>query len=134
VYLVGAHLQKRFFNVPNFLVQQRYTLYLGAEMPMFSTPEAEDHLKHMHVANHRELAIAKFAARVADCLWPRCQENVDEAIAEYKVMASKSRVHVPEPYYEPPKVPHFLPLTCWCALQGKDYEVVELNWLTVDST
>jgi hypothetical protein len=99
-------------------VQQQYTLYLGAEMPMDSSAKAEEHLKSMHVVNHRELAIAKFAARVADFLWPGCQENVDEAIAKHKVMASKCRVHVPEPVYEPPHVPHFLPFTSWCVLNS----------------
>jgi hypothetical protein len=96
-------------------MQVHYNLFLGADLKLFSTAKAENHLRNMHEPNHRELAISKFAARVADFLWPGCQENVDEAIAKHKVMASKTRVHIPEPEYEPPKVPHVLPFTNWCA-------------------
>jgi hypothetical protein len=96
-------------------LQVHYNLFLGANLKMFSSAKAEQHLKNMHEPNHRELAISKFAARVADLLWPGCQDNVDEAIAKHKQMVSKSRVHVPEPEYVPPSVPHLLPVTNWCA-------------------
>lgn len=98
------------------MLQEHYSLYLGADLPMYSTARAEQHLKNMHEPNHRELKIAKYAARLADFLWPGCQENVDEAIAKHKIMVAKNRVHIPEPEYEPPSVPHLLPFTNWCAI------------------
>lgn len=97
-------------------MQTHYKLFLGADLSLYSTPEAESKLRSMHEPNHRELAISKFASRVADVLWPGCQDSVDEAIAKHKVMAAKSRVHVPEPEYQPPEVPHVLPFTNWYGL------------------
>lgn len=96
-------------------MQVHYNLYLGADLRMFSSHLAETRLKNMHEPKHKDLWISKFASRVADVLWPGCQDQVDEAIAKHKVMAAKSRVHVPEPEYEPPQVPHFLPVTNWRA-------------------
>ena len=101
-------------------VQVTYSLWLGADLKLFSTAKAEQHLKNMHEPNHRELRISKWAGRVADVLWPGCQENIDEAIAKHKVMVSKTRVHIPEPEYEPPQVPHLLPFTSWCATRLAD--------------
>ena len=70
----------------------------------------------MHEVNHRELPIARFAARVADFLWPNIQEMIDEAISNNKG-ARKQRAIDDEEEYQPPKIPHFLPITNWCAPQ-----------------
>ena len=69
----------------------------------------------MHEPNHRELRIAKFAARVADFLWPKCQDEIDEALAKHKIMQATKRVHEveEEEEYQPPEVPHVLPFTTW---------------------
>lgn len=69
----------------------------------------------MHDPNHRELAISKYAARVADMLWPRVQDDVDEAIAKSKEMNANKRIGVEEvEEFVPPEVPHVLPVTNWC--------------------
>jgi hypothetical protein len=96
-------------------IQVHYKLFLGADLDLFSTAKAEEAFKNMHEPNHRELAISKFASRVADVLWPGCQEDIDETIAKHKVMVSKTRIHIPEPEYQPPNVPHILPFTSWYA-------------------
>eukprot|EP00892_Ulva_mutabilis_P010339 jgi/Ulvmu1/7678/UM038_0109.1 len=92
-----------------------YNLWIGSNMPMYSSAEAETKLRNMHDVNHRELPVAKFAARVADFLWPRCQDEIDEAMAKAKEMQATSRVYdgAEEEIYEPPEVPHVLPFTRW---------------------
>lgn len=84
-------------------------------MPMYSSAESETKLRNMHVVNHRELPVAKFAARVADFLWPKCQDEIDEAMAKAKEMQRTKRVYegTEEEVYEPPEVPHVLPVTRW---------------------
>lgn len=84
-------------------------------MPMYSSAEAETKLRNMHDVNHKELPVAKFAARVADVLWPRCQDEVDEAMAKAKEMQKTKRIYdgVEEEEYVPPEVPHMLPVTRW---------------------
>ena len=85
---------------------------------MYSSAQAETKLRNMHEVNHRELPVAKFAARVADFLWPRCQDEIDEAMAKAKEMQATRRVYdgVEEEEYVPPEIPHVLPITRWYAL------------------
>jgi hypothetical protein len=94
-------------------MQAHYSLYLGAALPLYSTAKREAELRSMHEVNHRELPIAKLAARVADFLWPNCQENIDQALADAKAASANMRVIVEEDVYVPPEVPHFLPFTSW---------------------
>jgi hypothetical protein len=86
---------------------------------MYSTSDQETRLRNMHEPNHRELRIAKVAARVADFLWPKCQDEIDEALAKAKVMQATKRIHdeSEEEEYQPPEVPHVLPLTHWYAFR-----------------
>jgi hypothetical protein len=96
--------------------RKRYNLWVGAPLHLYSTSEQETKLRNMHEPNHRELAISKFAARVADILWPRVQDDVDEAIAKSKQMQAKKRIGVEVvEEFVPPEVPHVLPVTNWCA-------------------
>lgn len=92
-----------------------YNLWIGSNMPMYSSAQAETKLRNMHEVNHRELPVAKFAARVADFLWPRCQDEIDEAMAKAKEMQATRRVYdgVEEEEYVPPEIPHVLPITRW---------------------
>lgn len=95
--------------------QVSYNLWIGANMPMYSSSEAETKLRNMHEVNHKELPVAKFAARVADFLWPRCQDEIDEAMAKAKEMQRTTRVYdgTEEEEYVPPEVPHILPVSRW---------------------
>ena len=96
-------------------LQVRYSLWVGAQLHLYSSSEQETTLRNMHDPNHRELAISKYAARVADMLWPRVQDDVDEAIAKSKEMNANKRIGVEEvEEFVPPEVPHVLPVTNWC--------------------
>ena len=97
-------------------LQVRYNLWVGAQLHLYSSSEQETTLRNMHEPNHRSLAISKYAARVADFLWPRVQDDVDEAIAKSKEMNANKRIGVEEvEEFVPPEVPHVLPFTTWCA-------------------
>lgn len=89
-----------------------YEVYVGARLRLFSTKKQEEHLRNMHEVNHRELPVARLAARVADLLWPNCQEIVDDAIAKSK--GTRRRLaDLEEVEFVPPHVPEFLPVTSW---------------------
>jgi hypothetical protein len=99
---------------------------------LYSTAKREAELRSMHEVNHRELPIAKLAARVADFLWPNCQENIDQALADAKAASANMRVIVEEDVYVPPEVPHFLPFTSWydrVSSQRPRYAMLPQVWL-----
>ena len=91
-------------------MQKTYDVYVGATLKLYSSAASEQHLRTMADVNHRESPIAKLAARVADFLWPNCQEMIDEAVKQSKLV---KRARREEEVYEPPAVPHFLPITSW---------------------